>query len=426
MLKRIIALALTVVVATALLCSCEISLGDKKGMSEDLLPIPEVKADYTVPETFKIGLICLHDENSTYDKNFIVSMERVKTALNLKDEQVIIKTGIDENDACYTAACELADAGCGIIFADSFGHEPYMAQAAKKYPDVQFCHATGDGAASDFADIPNMHNAFASIYEGRYLAGIAAGMKLNEMIENGTIKAEEAIIGYVGAFTYAEVISGMTSFYLGARSVCPSATMKVRYTGSWYDPPKEQEAANALISQDKCVLISQHADSLGAPTACELAGVPNVSYNGSTYSAGENTFLISSAINWTPYYIYAIGQTVKGEAIAKNWTGTIETGSVVLSGVNLDVIAEGTQDAINKAISELKAGTLHVFDTSKFTVEGKTLTEYHADVDGDFNPDEDINVIHDGYFDESGADFRSAPYFDLIIDGVENINVNFG
>ena len=422
MFKRILALALSLFVLTALLCSCQItiSVDEGKGMSEDLLPIPEAKADFTVPENFKVGLICLHDENSTYDKNFIVAMERVKTALNLTDDQLIIKTGIDESDACFTAASELADKGCGIIFADSFGHESYMAQAAAKYPDVQFCHATGDGAASDFADLPNMHNAFAAIYEGRYLAGIAAGMKLNEMISDGKIKAEEAVIGYVGAFTYAEVISGMTSFYLGARSVCPSATMKVRYTGSWYDQAKEQEAANALIKTDKCVLISQHADSLGAPSACEQAGVPNVSYNGSTYSAGENTFIISSAINWTPYYIYAIGQAIKGQPIEKNWTGTIATNSVVLSGVNLDVIADGTQKAIEDAIAQFKAGTLHVFATDKFTVEGEHLTEYLADVDdmGDFVPE--TNVIADGYFHES--EYRSAPYFDLFIDGITNID----
>ena len=298
-----------------------------------------------------------------------------------------------------------------------------MKQAAQEYPEVQFCHATGTSGKT--AGIENFHNAFASIYEGRYVAGFAAGLKLNEMIAAGEITAEQAVIGYVGAFTYAEVISGMTSFYLGARSVCPSATMKVRYTGSWYDQAKEQEAATALIEKDKCVLISQHADSLGAPTACELAGVPNVSYNGSTYSAGETTFIVSSAINWAPYFQYIIETVVKGEAIAPDWCGTIATNSVVLSGVNQDVAAEGTIEKINEAIKALEAGTLHVFDTASFTVDGKTLTEYLADVDGDYTGE--TNVIHDGYFDESNAvDFRSAPYFDIIIDGVTNLNTNFG
>ena len=397
---------------------------DVKGMSADVLPRNAMTPSVEIPADFKIGMICLHDENSTYDNNFIQALRQVQKDLGLSDDQVVIVTNIGEDSSCYDAAVDLAkNKGCKVIFADSFGHESFMKQAAQEYPEVQFCHATG--TSGKIANIENFHNAFASIYEGRYLAGIAAGLKLNEMIAAGKITAEQAVIGYVGAFTYAEVISGMTSFYLGARSVCPSATMKVRYTGSWYDQAKEQEAATALIEKDKCVLISQHADSLGAPTACELAGVPNVSYNGSTYSAGETTFIISSAINWAPYFQYIIETVVKGEAIAPDWCGTIATNSVVLSGVNQDVAAEGTIEKINEAIKALEAGTLHVFDTANFTVGGKTLTEYLADVDGDYTGE--TNVIHDGYFDESNAvDFRSAPYFDIIIDGVTNLNTNFG
>lgn len=397
---------------------------DVKGMSADVLPRNAMTPSVEIPADFKIGMICLHDENSTYDNNFIQALRQVQKDLGLSDDQVVIVTNIGEDSSCYDAAVDLAkNKGCKVIFADSFGHESFMKQAAQEYPEVQFCHATG--TSGKIANIENFHNAFASIYEGRYLAGIAAGLKLNEMIAAGKITAEQAVIGYVGAFTYAEVISGMTSFYLGARSVCPSATMKVRYTGSWYDQAKEQEAATALIEKDKCVLISQHADSLGAPTACELAGVPNVSYNGSTYSAGETTFIISSAINWAPYFQYIIETVVKGEAIAPDWCGTIATNSVVLSGVNQNVAAEGTIEKINEAIKALEAGTLHVFDTANFTVDGKTLTEYLADVDGDYTGE--TNVIHDGYFDESNAvDFRSAPYFDIIIDGVTNLNTNFG
>lgn len=396
------------------------STNAKKGVTEDILPRLEVKSEVTVPDDFKIGMICLHDENSTYDNNFIQALKSVQKGMGLKDDQVVIVTGIGEDNNCYNTAVDLAkNKGCKIVFADSFGHESFLKQAAAEFPDVQFCHATGTSAKR--AGIANFHNAFASIYEGRYLAGIAAGMKLNEMIKDGKIKAEEAIIGYVGAYTYAEVISGMTSFFLGARSVCESATMKVRYTGSWYDQAKEQEAATALIEKDKCVLISQHADSLGAPTACELAGVPNVSYNGSTYSAGKNTFIVSSAINWAPYFQYIIESVVSGKAIDADWCGDIVTNSVVLTGINEDVAAEGTEAKIKEAIDGFKAGTLHVFDTSKFTKDGKKLDEYLADVDGDFKGE--TNVIHDGYFDESNAkDFRSAPYFDMIIDGVTNLN----
>ena len=408
-MKKFLALLLSLVMVLAL-----VACGDKK---DDTNTDDQDNNEVT---DFKVGFIMLHDENSTYDLNFI---NAAKAACEKLGVEYTIVTNVPEGQECYDKAAELADAGCNIIFADSFGHEDYMIQAAKDFPDVQFCHSTGTKAHTE--GLSNYHNAFASIYEGRYLAGIAAGMKLNEMIANGEFTADEAKIGYVGAFTYAEVISGMTSFYLGARSVCPSATMKVRYTGSWYDQAKEQEAATALIEKDKCVLISQHADSLGAPTACELAGVPNVSYNGSTYSAGETTFIVSSAINWAPYFQYIIETVVKGEAIAPDWCGTIATNSVVLSGVNLDVAAEGTVEKLNEVIKALEAGTLHVFDTASFTVDGKTLTEYLADVDGDYTGE--TNVIHDGYFDESNAvDFRSAPYFDIIIDGVTNLNTNFG
>ena len=219
----------------------------------------------------KVGFIFLHDENSTYDKNFIDAARAAQAALNLSDEQVLFKTNIPEGQECYEAAAELVDEGCDVIFADSFGHEGFMIQAAREFPEVQFCHATGTRAHTE--GLSNYHNAFASIYEGRYLAGIAAGMKLNEMIEAGEFTADEAKMGYVGAFPYAEVISGYTSFYLGAKSVCPTVTMTVKYTSSWFDEALEKEAANALI-QEGCKLISQHADSMGAPTACELAGVP--------------------------------------------------------------------------------------------------------------------------------------------------------
>lgn len=357
----------------------------------------------------KVGFIFLHDENSTYDKNFIDAARAAQAALNLSDEQVLFKTNIPEGQECYEAAAELVDEGCDVVFADSFGHEGFMIQAAREFPEVQFCHATGTRAHTE--GLSNYHNAFASIYEGRYLAGIAAGMKLNEMIEAGEFTADEAKMGYVGAFPYAEVISGYTSFYLGAKSVCPTVTMTVKYTSSWFDEALEKEAANALI-QEGCKLISQHADSMGAPTACEAAGVPNVSYNGSTAAACPNTAIISSRVNWEPYFEYMINCVVSGEPIDTDWCGTLQTGSVELSELNEAVAAEGTAEAIADAKAKLEAGELHVFDTSTFTVDGAALTSYMADVD---TPD--TEAISDGYFHES--EYRSAPYFDIIIDGID-------
>lgn len=371
----------------------------------------------------KLGVILLHDEDSTYDLNFINGVNEAKELLGLSDEQVIVKRNIPESNECYEAALDLADEGCNIIFADSFGHESFMLQAAKELPDVEFCHATGTMAHTE--GLANFHNAFAAIYEGRYLAGIAAGMKLNEIKEAGNLKGEKPLMGYVGAFTYAEVVSGYTSFYLGAKSVCPDVEMKVQFTGSWYDEKEEKAAAEALIALG-CDLISQHADSMGAPTACENAGIPDVSYNGSTIASCPNTFIVSSRINWAPYFEYIVNQKAAGEAIDTDWTGTIATGSVVLTDVNTAVAAAGTVEAIEAAKAEFEAGTRKVFDTATegfITKDGAALTSYLADVDTDeaFTPD--TEVVADGYFHES--EFRSAPYFDVQIDGIELLNVAF-
>lgn len=363
-------------------------------------------------KSVKVGLICLHDESSTYDKNFIDSMYRALDELGLKKSSLELVTGIGEDNACYEKACELA-ATCDIVFADSFGHEPYMLNAAKANPDTIFCHATGTQAHT--AGVANFYNAFASIYEGRYLAGIAAGMKLNEMIEKGKITAEQAKMGYVGAFPYAEVVSGYTSFFLGARSVCASVTMDVVYTSSWYDYDKEFAAANALIASG-CVLISQHADSYGAPTACEQSNVPNVTYNGSTGSKCPETYMISSKIDWAPYYVKMIKAVQDGVKVEeKDYVGTIATGSVKLDLVGKNAAA-GTQEAIDAAIEKMEKGELHVFDCATFTIGGEHLTSYLADVDDDGTYTGETEVIKDGYFHES--EFRSAPYFDLRIDGI--------
>ena len=365
----------------------------------------------------KVGFIFLHDENSTYDLNFLNAAKKACEKLGV---EYLMKTNIDENEDCQEAAEQLADAGCDIVFADSFGHEDYMIEAAKEFPDVQFCHATGTKAHTE--GLSNFHNAFASIYEGRYLAGVAAGLKLNEMIENGEFTAEEAKMGYVGAFTYAEVVSGYTAFFLGARSVCPTVTMDVTFTGSWYDETAEKEAANNLI-KGGCKLISQHADSMGAPTACENAGVPDVSYNGSTLDACPNTFIVSSRINWEPYFEYIINCVASGEEIDVDWTGDIATNSVVLTDVNEAVAAAGTVEKIEEVKAALLDGTLRVFDTSTFTVDGETVTTYMADVDTDPAYEGDTEVVIDGAFCEST--FRSAPYFSLQIDGINLLDTAF-
>ena len=414
-MKKFLALLLALVMVFAFTaCKAETPSGD-----EDKTPgtTDEGTNDNTEKKAVKAALICLHGDSSTYDKNFIDAFKTACANKGLTEDDYAIITDIEESEACYTAAADFADDGYNVIFADSFGHETHMLKAAKEFPEVQFCHATGTMAHTE--NVANFQNAFASIYEGRYLAGVAAGLKLLEIYDtdgDGAIADEEAKIGYVGAHPYAEVISGYTSFFLGVKSVVANVTMEVRYTGEWYHEIKEKTTAEALIASG-CKLISQHADSMGAPTACENAGIPNVAYNGTTGKTG--TFVIASKINWVPYYEYMIDCVANGKDIATDWTGTLENGAVQITVLG-DAAAEGTQAKLDEVAAKLKDGTLKVFDCSKFTVKGETLTEYKADVDTDaaFTPDTNVIKTENGvtFFDESSL--RSAPYFDIIIDGI--------
>ena len=424
-MKRI----LSVILAVIMLLSCFVFVGCEE-KKENKGEGGKVEAG-----DFKLGVICLHDEKSTYDLNFIQAVEKAAKDLGLKEDQVIFKKNIPEGNECYDAAADLADEGCNVVFANSFGHEDYMIKAAKEFKDVQFCHATGTKAHTEKLD--NFHNAFASIYEGRYLVGIAAGLKLKEMMAADSTVVPK--IGYVGAFTYAEVISGYTSFYLGVKEIVPEVTMEVQFTGSWYDEIEEKNAANALI-QNGCVLISQHADSMGAPSVCEEKGIPNISYNVSNVEACPNTFIVASKIDWTPYFKLICEKTMagKGNEIPTDYTGTIETGSVVLTEVNEKAAAKDTQKTIDEYKAQLVGINRKVFETKTFTVtvddsknknattsEKGVLTSYLADVDTDADFVGDTEAISDDgkVFEESKH--RSAPYFDVQIDGIPLLNAKF-
>lgn len=389
----------------------------------------------------KVGLLALHDSNSTYDKNFI---DAFNAACAAKGVEAVIKTNIEEGENCKTEALNLVDDGCKLVFADSFGHEPYLREAAATATGVQFCHATGTTAQTD-KSLSNFHNAFASIYEGRYIAGYAAGLKLVEMYNANNAIAKDGVInvGYVGAYPYAEVKSGYTSWLLGLRKAFyesvnnVTVNMIVEFTNSWYDETAEMNAANVLIEKG-CAIISQHADSWGAPTACEAKNVPNVSYNGSTVSKCPKTFIISSRINWQPYFEYIIDCVLNNKAIDADWTGdlgeTFASGSVCLTELGKQAPAAGTQAKIEEVAKQLKAGTIKVFDVSTFTLSksySEMTNQYPAltDVTIDENKhltsakQNGVEVIKEAngikYFDESCvATNRSAPYFDIDIDGI--------
>ena len=390
----------------------------------------------------KIGLICLHDSSSTYDANFINAMNEAVKDLGKKVifEKNCLLTGVNEDTACFDAAKDLVEKGCKVIVADSFGHQEHMLNAAKEYKEVQFCHATGTNAKN--AKLSNYHNAFASIYQGRFLAGYAAGLKLVED-HKADLDAQKALkVGYVGAFTYAEVMSGYTSWFLGVRNALRDynysdslVTMDVSFTGSWYDPEGEGSAADALI-KDGAVLVSQHADSMGAPGTCEKANIPNVTYNVETKDECPKTYLAYSRINWAPYYKAVVNAVYEGKSIENevnsNWTGTIASGSVEYN-VNWDNLTKDASKladykakfaAVEKDVKE--KGAAKVFDCSTFTVNGAALTTYQADTDGDFQGETEAIVTKNGvsYFNES-AD-ASAPYFNVEIDGINLKNRNYG
>lgn len=398
---------LAVCLALALVVGCFAACGGSQ----------EEKPEAAEGKNVKVALICLHGDSSTYDKNFIDAFKLACENKGVSADDYTIVTDIPEDTACYDQAADLAET-YDLIFADSFGHESHMIKAAQEFPEVEFCHATGTRAHTE--NLPNFHNAFASIYEGRYLAGVAAGLKLVELYgdDEGKVSDENAKIGYVGAFPYAEVISGYTSFYLGAKSIVENATMEVRYTNSWYDETAEKTTALALIDEG-CKLISQHADSWGAPTACEEKNIPNVSYNGSTEEKCPNTFIIASRINWAPYFEYIIDCVQNDKAIDTDWTGTLATGSVEITALG-SAAAKGTQEKLDEVKKGLQDGTIKVFDCSTFTVEGKELKSFVADVDdaGDYKPETEVVETADGitFIDESAK--RSAPYFNIIIDGI--------
>ncbi|MCR4708734.1 MAG: BMP family ABC transporter substrate-binding protein [Clostridiales bacterium] len=373
--------------------------------------------------TYKVGMVCIGDDNAAYDRNFYMAADAAKERLAGEGINVewVYTYNHPEGDPVATDCEELAGAGCIAVFCNSYGMEPAMLTVAPDYPDTVFVGMTNEASWKD--DLPNTVNAFPSIYEGRYLAGVAAGMKLQDMIDNGEIKEDEAVIGYVGAYTFAEVISGYTSFFLGARSVCPSVTMKVEFIGSWGDPTMEANAAQDLIDKG-AKLISQHSDSTTPATTAQSNGVPHVGYNISMSDVAPEASIISSRIDWTNYFTYVIETIVNGGTVDQDYCQHgFKDGDVALTELNEDVAAPGTGAKIAEVGAAIENGEIQVFDTSTFTVDGKEVTTAFAlDTDGDFAPDSE-EAVFDGAFHESY--FQSAPYFALRIDGIELLNEKY-
>ncbi len=381
MKKRILALLLALMMGLALV-AC--------GKTETPAPAPEGEGEEgtttgIAKEDLKVGLILISDASDAYSGNHIEGMTAAMEALGLSEDQLIMKANILENADCDAAIKELAEAGCQVIFSNSFGHEQYMIENAPDFPDIQFCAATGYQGASD--ELDNTHNYFARIYEARFLSGIAAGLK-----------TESNKIGYVAAKPFAEVISGYTAFYLGAKSVNPDVTMYVNYTDEWSNVAKEATNAQALIDMG-CDVIGQHSDTSAPATTAEAAGVWAVGYNADMIPYAAKAALVSARIDWSVYYEYALGTLLAGEAISQDWCNGLEDGAVYLSPLNEGVVAEGTAEAIESAKAAILDGTVHVFDGPLVDVEGNTVVEA-----GDFYPENKDGV--------------SAPSWDKILEGV--------
>lgn len=375
----------------------------------------------------KFGVILIGDENEGYTFAHIDGIKTAAKALNIPDENILWKYTVPEDQTCYDAAVDLIANGCSVIFSNSYGHQTFMQTAAGEYPNVHFVSMTGDTAKA--SGLANFSNAFTSVYESRYVSGVVAGLKLKELEANNQIPAESIDengnykIGYVGAFPYAEVVSGYTAFFLGVQSIVPNVVMDVTYTNSWFDITAEGTTAEALMA-DGCIIICQHADSTGAPAAVQAAydngkTVFSVGYNISMLEVAPDVALTSASNNWSRYYEYAMGAALKGETIATNWTGGYADDAVRITDLGPNV-AEGTAEKVEEVIAQIKDGTLHVFDTSKFTVGGEVVTSAFAtDTNGDFAPDAD-EAVFDGYYHESY--FQSAPSFQLRIDGITETN----
>ncbi len=430
MKKRVLALLLALTMTLAL-AACG-SNGDDGKDKTDAPPVDtqqpaggDEQSDAPAErKSVKVGLICIGDENDQgYTYNFIRGKEAATEALAASgiDVEWVVKWNIGEDTGCEDANIELAEEGCQLIINNSFGFEPFMLKVAPDYPEIEFIACTNQASWGD--DLDNTHNAVANIYEGRYLAGVVAGMKLQQMIDEGTITADQAVIGYVGAFSYAEVISGFTSYYLGAKSVCPSVTMKVQFVGSWSDATEEANAASALADMG-CVMISQHSDNTTPATTAQSKGVFHTGYNNDMTSVAPEASLIGTRINWAPYFEYVIGSVANGGSFDQDWCHGMEMNAVVMTDLNEAIAAPGTAEKLAEVEDQLRSGKLQVFDTSTFTIGGEELKNAFAlDTDGDFAPDSE-EAVFDGAFHESH--FQSAPYFALRIDGIEWVNEEWG
>ena len=403
-MKKFLALALALIMVLSL-----VACGQEAAPAED----------GNEEAAVKIGVVLVGDENEGYTFAHIDGIRKAMAACGLTEDNMVWCYNIPENSECYDKCIECVEEGCGLVITNSYSHQDFTKQAAEENPEVEFVAMTGDGAMK--SGLSNFHNAFNMTFESRYVSGIVAGLKLKEMMDEGLVT--DPYIGYVGAYPYAEVVSGYTGFFLGIKSIVPEAHMDVQYTNSWFNQQEEGKAAEALMGRG-CCIIGQHADSTGAPAAVQAAkdagkNVYSVGYNVDMLRAAPTAALTSSTNDWSVFYTYLFKTYLAGETIVTDWSEGYETGAVAITALGPEV-AEGTADAVAAAEAAIKAGELHVFDTKTFTVGGAEVTSALTfDSDGDWTNDTNEGIV-DGYYHES--EYISAPSFSLRIDGITELN----
>jgi len=321
-----------------------------------------------VLDHLKVGFIYENDESTPYTYNFFLAEQALKKEYGEKVE-ILSKSNVRETET-EEPLRELVNRGCQIIFINSYSEQ--VARVAADYPAVQFCQVSFR-SAPDAQSPENYHTFKGKAYQGRYVSGIVAGMKLREMIDQGVIQPDEAVVGYVGAYGTEEVVSGFTAFLLGVRSVVPEATMRVRYTGTWGSFALEKACTEALIDEG-CVVISQHTDTIGPAVACEGASarkrVYHIGYNQSMLDIAPYSSLISMRISWTPYIVGAVGAVLSSKpieryvdaaAFGRDMSAGFEKNWVEMLELNKPIAAEGTQARIDQAIDAFRRNQIDVF-----------------------------------------------------------------
>ncbi|MCR5429726.1 MAG: BMP family ABC transporter substrate-binding protein [Eubacterium sp.] len=423
-MKKLLSLVVAVVLVASAFTMVGCGSSKDSGKSDDL----------------KVGCIMVGDDQETYTKAHIDGIIEAAKEVGIPEKNLIWKYAVKEDDSCAKAAKELIGNGCSLIIANSYGHQDYIAKVAKENPKVNFVSMTGDFAA--ISGLDNLYNAFTNIYEARFVSGVVAGMKIKELAdakkipEKAYTKDKKVKVGYVGAYPYAEVVSGYTAFFLGIKSVYKDVAMDVYYTNSWFDPKKEAAAADKFI-KDNCIIVGQHADSTGAPSTVQKAKdngttVYSVGYNMDMLPVAKTAALTSPLNNWKVYYTDLFQAVVDGKDIPQDWAKGYADDAVSISKLGPEV-AKGTDSKVEEVIKGIKDGSVKVFDTKNFTVKGKEVKSEKVDLsymDFTANPPK---VVYKGdkveaiktengktFFSESTL--RSAPYFQLRIDGITELN----